>query len=95
MLKAMNTTKNDAKTLSRSPELMSHYDTVLVIVDVQEKLMPLIPGWKRIMWNLRRLVDGADAVGLKVLATEQSPRPRAHYARTGRPTGHDTQQIHV
>jgi nicotinamidase-related amidase len=70
----MLTGMNKAKTLSRSPELMSPQDTALVVVDVQEKLMPLVAGSKRIVWNLRRLLDGAQAVGLKVLATEQYPQ---------------------
>jgi nicotinamidase-related amidase len=70
----MLTVMTNAKTLSRSPELMSPHDTVLVVVDVQEKLMPLIAGASRIVWNLRRLLDGAEAVGLKVLATEQYPQ---------------------
>jgi nicotinamidase-related amidase len=61
-------------TLPRSPELMTPQDTVLVVVDVQEKLMPLIAGSRRIIWNLRRLLDGAEAVDLKVLATEQYPQ---------------------
>lgn len=64
----------DAKTMPRSPELMTPQDTVLVVVDVQEKLMPLIAGAARIIWNLRRLLDGAEAVGLKTLATEQYPQ---------------------
>jgi nicotinamidase-related amidase len=59
---------------ARSPELMSPGDTVLVIVDVQQKLMPLVAGGGRIIWNLRRLLDGAEAVGLKTLATEQYPQ---------------------
>jgi nicotinamidase-related amidase len=66
------------KTLPRSPELMTPQDTVLVVVDVQEKLMPLIGGAKRVIWNLRRLLDGAEAVGLKVLATEQYPQGLGH-----------------
>jgi nicotinamidase-related amidase len=69
---------SDAKTLARSPELMTPADTVLLVVDVQEKLMPLIAGWRRILWNLRRLLDGADAVGLKALATEQYPQGLGH-----------------
>jgi nicotinamidase-related amidase len=69
MLHVMST-----KTLCRSPELMSPADTVLLIVDVQEKLMPMIRDRQRIAWNLRRLLDGAEAVGLKVLATEQYPQ---------------------
>jgi nicotinamidase-related amidase len=62
------------KTLARSPELMTPQDTVLLVVDVQEKLMPLIAGQARIVWNLRRLLDGAEAVALKVMATEQYPK---------------------
>jgi nicotinamidase-related amidase len=65
---------NDQPAYARSPELMSPEDTVLVVVDVQEKLMPLIDGQARIIWNLRRLLDGAEAVGLKALATEQYPQ---------------------
>lgn len=53
---------------------MTPQDTVLVIVDVQEKLMPLIAGQRRIVWNLRRLLDGAEALGLVALATEQYPQ---------------------
>ncbi len=64
----------NAKTLARSPELMTPEDTVLLLVDVQEKLMPLVSGARRIVWNLRRLLDGAEAVGLKTLATEQYPQ---------------------
>jgi nicotinamidase-related amidase len=62
------------KTLPRSPELMSPGDTVLLVVDVQAKLMPMIAGASRILWNLRRLVDGAEALGVSVLATEQYPQ---------------------
>ncbi len=60
--------------LARSPELMSPGDTALLIVDVQEKLMPLIHGHIRITWNLRRLLDGAEALGVTALATEQYPQ---------------------
>jgi len=65
---------NDEKAYARSPELMTPEDTVLVVVDVQEKLMPLIAAGRPIIWNLRRLLDGAEATGLKVLATEQYPQ---------------------
>jgi nicotinamidase-related amidase len=64
----------DSQPYARSPELMTPQDTVLVVVDVQVKLMPLIAGGGRIIWNLRRLLDGAEAVGLNVLATEQYPQ---------------------
>jgi nicotinamidase-related amidase len=65
-------------SIARSPELMSAADTVLLVVDVQAKLMPLIAGSARILWNLRRLVDGAEALNVRVLATEQYPQGLGH-----------------
>jgi nicotinamidase-related amidase len=60
--------------LPRSPDLMSRGDTALVVVDVQEKLVPAIAQNARIVWNIRRLIDGAKALGLPVLGTEQYPK---------------------
>lgn len=66
-------TSMDTK-LSRSPELMSTSDTALLVVDVQDKLMRLIPHEMRIIWNIRRLIDGAKILGVPVAATEQYPQ---------------------
>ncbi len=64
----------DAKnSFARSPELMSAGDTGLLVVDVQQKLIGLIEGHARIVWNIRRLLDAAKTLGLPVLATEQYP----------------------
>ena len=63
-----------ATTFPRSPELMSADDTGLLVVDVQEKLIGLIDGHARIVWNIRRLIDGAKLLGLPILATEQYPK---------------------
>src|SRR5215471_11803964 len=63
-----------AETFSRSPDLMSASDTGLLIVDVQQKLIGLIDGHARIIWNIRRLIDGAKMLGLPILATEQYPQ---------------------
>ncbi len=58
----------------RSPELMSPGDTVLLVIDVQERLVPAIADSRRVVWNVRRLIDGAKILGLPVLATEQYPK---------------------
>lgn len=63
-----------AEPLPRSPELMSADDTGLLVVDVQEKLIGLISGHQRIVWNIRRLLDGAKALGVATAATEQYPQ---------------------
>lgn len=58
----------------RSPELMSRDDTALLVVDVQEKLVGLLPGHERLIWNVGRLVRAAKLLGVPVLGTEQYPQ---------------------
>jgi nicotinamidase-related amidase len=53
---------------------MSADDTALLVVDVQEKLIRLIPEHARLVWNIRRLIDGAKILGVPVAATEQYPQ---------------------
>jgi len=53
---------------------MSPGDTALVVIDVQEKLAPAIADSRRVVWNVRRLIDGAKLLGLPVVATEQYPQ---------------------
>jgi nicotinamidase-related amidase len=65
---------SDEPHFIRSPELMSREDTALAVIDVQEKLIPLVPEHQRIVWNIRRLIDGAALLGLPILATEQYPK---------------------
>ena len=60
--------------LPRSPELMNPADTALLVVDVQEKLLPLIGRRAQVVWNIRRLIDGARILGVDVAATEQYPK---------------------
>lgn len=59
--------------LRRHPELMSRGDTALLVVDIQEKLAPLVAHSATLLWNVHRLVRGAQLLGMHVLATEQYP----------------------
>jgi nicotinamidase-related amidase len=59
--------------LPRSPELMRRGDTVLLAVDVQERLLAVVPDARRITWNCRRLLDGARILGVRTAVTEQNP----------------------
>jgi nicotinamidase-related amidase len=65
---------SDLPQYFRSHELMNRDDTVLVVIDVQEKLIPRVPGFDRIVWNIGRLIDGAKLLGVPVLGTEQYPK---------------------
>lgn len=58
----------------RSPELLSRGSAQLLIVDVQEKLMPAIPVSGQLIANCRKLIDGAGTLGIPVNGTEQYPR---------------------
>jgi nicotinamidase-related amidase len=64
--------KDDLPT-ARSPELMNATDTGLLVVDAQEKLLAVVPEAERIVWNIRRLLDAAELLGVPRAATEQYP----------------------
>jgi len=64
---------DNINSLPRSPEMMSVGDTALLVIDVQERMMPAISGNERIVWNVRRLVDAAKILGIEVVGTEQYP----------------------
>ncbi len=58
----------------RSGELMSVGETALLVVDVQERLLPVIARARLLVWNIGRLIDGARILGIPVVATEQYPQ---------------------
>ncbi len=58
---------------SRSPLLMSRDETALVVIDVQARLLTAQPAGPTIVWNTRRLLDGAKALGITAAVTEQVP----------------------
>ncbi|MFQ5731177.1 MAG: hydrolase [Planctomycetaceae bacterium] len=60
--------------LPRSPELMWRARCRLLIVDVQEKLMPHIPVADALIANCLKLVKGAAVLHVPVFATEQYPQ---------------------
>ncbi len=48
--------------------------SLLLLIDLQERLMPAIDGGAAVLANARRLLDAARLLGVPVLATEQNPR---------------------
>jgi nicotinamidase-related amidase len=65
--------RQNCNPLPRSPELMNREDSALLVIDVQETLIKLIADRERIIWNIRRLLDAAAALGVPVAGTEQYP----------------------
>ncbi|MCG8448262.1 MAG: isochorismatase family protein [Pirellulales bacterium] len=60
-------------SLPRSPEIMRPMDTGLLVVDLQERLLAVQPAGKTVVWNARRLLDGANILDVSSAATEQYP----------------------
>jgi nicotinamidase-related amidase len=56
------------------PTQMSAGDTGLLVIDVQEKLIPLIPSADRMIQNVSFLVDAAKILSMPIQATEQYPK---------------------
>ncbi|MCA9249343.1 MAG: isochorismatase family protein [Planctomycetales bacterium] len=60
--------------LPRSPELLSARESALLVVDVQEKLIGGIRNHRSVVWNIRRLLDGARTLAVPFAGTEQYPQ---------------------
>ncbi len=58
----------------RSPLLLDRQRSLLLVVDVQQKLLPLIQASENIEWNIARLMDAATILNVPTLATEQYPK---------------------
>ncbi|HMP78407.1 MAG TPA: hydrolase [Pirellulaceae bacterium] len=58
----------------RSPFLLDRRTSGLLIVDVQQKLLPLIENHQRLAWNIGRLIQGASILGVPIAGTEQYPQ---------------------
>src|SRR4249919_3287175 len=67
--------QNAEKTsaIPNSPDLMVAGDSALLVIDAQVKLLEIVPQRARIVWNIRRLLDAADALRVPISATEQYP----------------------
>ena len=46
-------------------------NTVLVLIDIQEKLMPVIDGADAVIRNIERLIRGCHILGVPIVLTEQ------------------------
>jgi len=56
-----------------SKHFVSSVDSVIIIIDLQEKLFKVIHEKERLLENLQRLIEGSQILGVPVLLTEQNP----------------------
>jgi len=48
-------------------------ESVLLVIDMQERILAVEPEAERVVWNIRRLIDGAKVLGVCMAVTEQYP----------------------
>lgn len=54
--------------------LVNTKDTALLVIDIQERLMPVIHEKDKILIEVNRLIKGTEALNLPIIVTEQYPR---------------------
>jgi len=64
---------NDA-TWFRSPALMTLENSALVLIDVQEKLMPAMANPEKLLARIQLMVKGCGLLGIPVVVTVQYPK---------------------
>lgn len=62
----------------RSPLLMNRFDTAVIVVDVQEKLLPHIADGDEMVFNIERILEAANEIQLPVFVSEQYPKGLGH-----------------
>ena len=68
----MEQTNNER--LEHHPAILTKEDTVLVIVDVQEKLLPFVIDIDKVVENVQMLLKFADIMSFRIILTEQKLR---------------------
>lgn len=63
-----------APSYTRSIDLVSPQECQLVVIDVQEKLIPLIPVAKKLVYRLQQLTQAASIFHIPISCTEQYPK---------------------
>lgn len=55
---------------------------MLLVIDIQEKILPLIGGPERVVANSRKMIEAARVLEIPVLATEQYPKGLGYTVNT-------------
>ncbi|MCJ7604681.1 MAG: hydrolase [Dehalococcoidales bacterium] len=56
------------------PDALTIDNTVLVLIDYQERLFPVMHEKEKLLKNVLKLVQGAKALGVPIILTEQYPK---------------------
>jgi nicotinamidase-related amidase len=64
-------TMDEKMSSEPTPSILRRDDAVLVVIDVQERLLPVMEGKEKLVENMVRLLRFARIIGLPVVVTEQ------------------------
>lgn len=70
----MSSESTNPLRLPRSPQLMNRGDTLVLVIDAQEKLWPAIHGSEEMLPRSLLLLKAAKELGIPIVATEQYPK---------------------
>lgn len=60
--------------VARHPSILCAKNTILLVVDIQERLIPAIDSGQRVIDETGRLIEGCRVLDIPVIATEQYPK---------------------
>lgn len=66
-------THQDSAPAPRHPHLLNRSDSAVIVVDVQPRLLAVMPDRDQLVWNIAKLLEGARVMGVPTVATEQYP----------------------
>ncbi|MDR1383701.1 MAG: hydrolase [Planctomycetaceae bacterium] len=61
-------------TFEQNMTLLSPDNSALLVIDIQERLVPAIQDGDLVVWNARQLIDGVKLFGVPIFVTEQYPQ---------------------
>ena len=65
--------KNHKGNTDGNSNLILEHDTLLLVIDMQEKLIANITGSQRLIFNIKKLIDTCNLLNVHIAITEQNP----------------------
>lgn len=60
--------------MKRHPQILDRTKAALLVIDVQEKILPVIYEHERVVENVLKLINGFKIMGIPIFITEQYPK---------------------
>lgn len=60
--------------MKRHPQLLKREKTALLVIDVQQKILPVIHEWETVVNNTLKLINGFKVMNISIYYTEQYPK---------------------